>query len=92
LWAIRYVVFYPELNAVKRAESHMPIKAFLDAHAETHSAGALVLGVLRCILFVAGGVWMFNTGEDPIIVLLSAGFFGVFGLGWGYALYLKIQK
>ena len=93
LWyGISHLVFRSELGSLKRAESRMPLKAFLNAKAEKHSVFALILGVLGCILFVACGVWMFNAGESSIIALLCIGFFGLCGLAWGYALYLKIQK
>jgi hypothetical protein len=90
-WLTQRVVFRLELRELKRRSKRLPLRNFYGQMAERHSAGGLFVGLIGCMLFVTGGIWMAfdaSTGKQAIGIICSV-FFGACGVGWGFALKLK---
>lgn len=92
-WLIQRIVFRSELTQLKRRSQRLPLKKFYAQMAERHSTGALILGLIVCILFVVCGIWMAldTSVGNPAIGLICSIFFGACGMAWGYALKLKVS-
>ena len=63
----------------------------LWSDAQRHSRGALVLGFMGSLLFVAAGVWMLSVGANLAVAISCVGLFSLCAVAWCYALYLKSQ-
>ena len=89
-WVVLRVVFHSDLRSLERRASRLSLRTFYSGMAQRHSESGLVLGLLGCIAFVVCGVFISADGGWMLAFgLPSVVFFGLCGVGWGYALHLK---
>ena len=86
------VLLASDLRGLGRAPQRLPLRSFFGELAGTHSFRALLLGLAGCLMFVATGAWMVASGKSPVSGFLCVAFFGICGVGWGYAAWLKRPK
>ncbi len=86
------VLLASDLQGLGRAPQRLPLRSFFGELAGTHSFRALLLGLAGCLMFVSTGAWMVASGKSPVSGLLCVAFFGIYGIGWGYAVWLKRPK
>ena len=89
-WLANWLAFRSELPLLKRADQRLsPFSYFRDT-AKRHSQLGLFLGLLVCIGFVVGGLWMIGTERYTFAGWISLIFFGLCAIAWGYSFYLKL--
>jgi hypothetical protein len=60
--------------------------------AKSHSLTTLILLEIAALIFVAGGAFIINKGEKPIIGYFSIVFFGFCAIAIGYMIFSKLRK
>ncbi len=88
-WIVGRLVFRSDLSRLSRSAARLPLRAFYTNMAAKHSYTKLVLGFSGSLLFVAGGSWALEDGENVVISLLIILAFGVAAVAWLYALIMK---
>ena len=91
-WAVGRAVYARDLKVLRRAPARLRPRSFYGQMAEKHSAGGLALGLIGCLLFVFGGIWMLSIGFNFAVGIMSVVFFGFCAVAWGYALHLKLKS
>lgn len=89
-WVVGVVLFRGELRGLPRASVRFAPAAFFAETARTHPAGALALGFVGSLAFVAGGFWMRQRGSGDAVGWFIIAFFGLIAIAWGFCLILKL--
>lgn len=86
------------LNTLTRLEGAQSFRGFYKGSADKHSVGALALGLIGSLIFVAQGYWLLGSSIPsrfevaPIVGWLCITFFGLCALAWGYCLLVKLRN
>ena len=95
---VNWSLLRQRLNTLTRLEGAQSFREFYQGSADKHSVGALALGFIGSLIFVAQGYGLLGSSIPskfevaPIVGWLCITFFGLCALAWGYSLFLKLRS
>lgn len=74
-----------------KADEKLKISESYRNSAKSYSLGMLILFELSSLAFVAGGLWMLQRGENPLIAISAIVFFGLGIIVFAYMLVVRVK-